>query len=132
MEKNKEEIKDGVEIIEEIETEEKFVDNILETDEGIENNLEALTEEKKNEEIVRKGFGFNLLASLLDQAIIVGTSALILLVISFVINMFGYRFVLIGNYTTFIVVYIIVNIFYNPIMMASKYKNTLGKKYFKL
>lgn len=135
---NREEEKNHIELTEEtevVETVENMDKEVLVSEEDIKESGEVLIEEqsKEVEGIKRKtGFGSKLLASLLDQVFCVGTSIILLFITSVIINMFGYRFVLLGKYNIGIILYIIVNILYGPIMTSSKLKNTFGKTFLKL
>lgn len=93
----------------------------------LDENNELVEENGKKDSFVTK-----LLASVLDQVFCAGISVIILFIISLLLPIFGYRLVLIGKYVMFIVIYIIVNILYFPIMSVSKLKNTLGKGLLKL
>lgn len=135
---NREEVKNDIELTEEtevVETVENMDEEVLVSEEDIKESGEVLIEEQSKEvEGTKKknGFGSKLLASLLDQVFCVGASIILLFVTSVIINMFGYRFVLLGNYNMGIILYIIVNILYGPIMTSSKLKNTFGKTFLKL
>lgn len=135
---NREEEKNHIELTEKtevVETVENMDKEVLVSEEDIKESGEVLIEEQSKEEegIKRKtGFGSKLLASLLDQVFCVGTSIILLFITSVIINMFGYRFVLLGKYNIGIILYIIVNILYGPIMTSSKLKNTFGKTFLKL
>lgn len=137
---NKEEIKNDIEVTESNSVAENIDNNevealILEYVEDNDTIGEALKEVQDEEvkEMKKKStFGSNLLASILDQVFCVGISIIILFITSAIINMFGYRFVLLGNYNMFFIIYILVNILYNPIIMASKLKNTFGRTLLKL
>lgn len=135
---NREEVKNDIELTEEtevVETVENMDEEVLVSEEDIKESGEVINEEqwKEAEGIKKKsGFGSKLLASLLDQVFCVGTSIILLFVTSVIINMFGYRFVLLGKYNIGIILYIIVNILYGPIMTSSKLKNTFGRTLLKL
>lgn len=135
---NREEVKHDIESIEEtevVETVENMDEEVLVSEEDIKGSGEVLIEEQSKEvEGTKKknGFGSKLLVSLLDQVFCAGTSIILLFVISAIIQMFGYRFVLIGKYNMGIILYIIVNILYAPIMTSSKLKNTFGNTLLKL
>ncbi len=125
----------STEEVENVENVENVGEEVLVSEEDIKDNEEILGEEKvmESEEIKKeKGFGSRLLASILDQVFCVGISIILLFIISAIIHMIGYRFILIGKYNMFIIIYIIVNIFYAPIMTASKLKNTFGRTLLKL
>lgn len=110
-------------------------DEVLESQEVIfdeEEQVIAKEELEIKEGSKKSSFGMKLLASLLDQLFCAGTSVIILFVISVIIRMVGYRFVLIGNYSMFIIIYIIMNILYVPILESTKMKNTFGKSFLKI
>ena len=71
-----------------------------------------------------------ILANILDQLLIVAASAVLVLLCSVVLKLFGYMFtegtgsvVLAGG-----IIYFILNCIYAPIMEKSKAKNTIAKK----
>lgn len=121
--------------MENVDNVENIAEEILVLEEDIRSSEELLVGENsmEAEEIKKeKGFGARLLAAILDQVFCVGISIILLFIISAGVHMAGYRFVLIGNYNMFIILYIIVNILYELIMTASKLKNTFGKSLLKL
>ncbi|GEM_PF-1377958 len=135
---NEEEIKDKAE-----ETNETVDENIEEVvvefnsneDDLLEVNLdkEDLLSEvnyESNEEKQSGSFIKRLLASIIDQVVCVGSSIILLYIVSIILNIFGYR--LVDKLSMLVIVYLVFSILYSPILESTKIKNTLGKALLKL
>ena len=113
----------------EVTTEEKTenkVDISKETNEFqdlIEGNSEKHTKKKAS-------FGKELFANILDQAVVLAASAIIVLIVDLIMRIFGYQFVReMGALLSVILgTYFVVNCFYAPIMERTKLKNTIAKR----
>ncbi|MGL5648082.1 MAG: RDD family protein [Clostridium sp.] len=99
---------------------------------------EVMKEEIKNElrEEIRKesnaidenpSFGKRLFASLLDQAIVFGISALAIVVFSILIGIAGYEIISGMESVLLLIAYIILNILYFPVIESNKGR-TIGKR----
>lgn len=71
-----------------------------------------------------------LLASIIDEVIVFGVSALLYLLIELIMNLIGFKF------TSFLPIYVIIvavlSVIYFPIVEATKLNTTIGKKIFDL
>lgn len=131
---SKEDSKEQIEATEEmdvIEISENTGEKVLVSEEACIESEEDIQENKVNE-VKKDRIGSKLLASFLDQVVCSGASIIILFIVNLIIRMFGYKFVLLGTYNVFILIYVIVNILYIPIMSSTKLKNTFGKKFLKI
>ena len=119
------------------------VKETLKNNEEVEDLLEEISEEVNNEEVCnieldnkdkenKKNTSFlkRLLAGVLDQIMCVGSSIIIVFIISKILPLFGYR--LVEDLYMLIIVYLIFGTLYGPILESSKLKNTLGKVLLKL
>jgi hypothetical protein len=89
-----------------------------------------VSDEENNENVKQNSFMKVILANILDQLLIVASSAVLLLLCDFVLKIFGYMFiretgalVMAGG-----IIYFILNCIYEPIMKKTKIKNTIAKK----
>ena len=114
----------------EITTEENTVHNSNESNEN--NELQDLIEGNNVDEKDGSAapFGKTVLANLVDQAIVLACSALILLIADLVMRIFGYQFVRDTGILVSIVlgIYFVVNCLYVQIMERTKLKNTIAKR----
>jgi len=93
--------------------------------------IEGLINGENNDEDINKNSSIKvILANVLDQVLIVASSAVLLLLCDFVLKLFGYMFtreagalMLAGG-----IIYFILNCIYAPIMEKTKMKNTIAKK----
>ena len=93
--------------------------------------IEGLINSENNDEDINKNSSIKvILANVLDQVLIVASSAVLLLLCDFVLKLFGYMFtresgslMLAGG-----IIYFILNCIYEPIMEKTKMKNTIAKK----
>ncbi len=69
-----------------------------------------------------------LLASIVDEIIIFGGSALIYLLIELIMNLIGFRFT--GFLTVYIIIAAVLSVIYFPIVESTGLNNTIGKKIF--
>lgn len=112
--------------LEEVITENEIVKEEIEVKK--ENSNELIKEdvlEKDTESNENPSMFKILFASLLDQAILLGVSALILLVFDLVIGLFGY-FVKLPT-PVLLIIYGIVNVLYHP-LIEKKGKKSIGKR----
>lgn len=89
---------------------------------------DELMEEVNNEvKDTPKGGSFfkSLLAAIVDQVICVGSSIILLYIISMVMPLFGYR--LVDKLTMLLIVYLVFSTLYTPILESTRLNNTLGK-----
>lgn len=119
------------------------VKEALKNNEEVEDLLEEISEEVNNEEGSsieldskdkenKKNTSFlkRLLACILDQIMCVGSSIIIVFIISKLLPLFGYR--LVKELHMLIIVYLVFGTLYAPILESSKLKSTLGKVLLKL
>jgi len=93
--------------------------------------IEGLINGDNNDEDINKNSSIQvILANVLDQLLIIASSAVLLLLCDFVLKLFGYMFiretgalVIAGG-----IIYFILNCIYTPIMENTKMKNTIAKK----
>ena len=93
--------------------------------------IQGLVNDEENNENVKENSSMKvILANVLDQLLIVASSAVLLLLCDFVLKIFGYMFiretgalVIAGG-----IIYFILNCIYAPIMKKTKIKNTIAKK----
>ena len=112
----------------EITTEENTVHNSNEANEN--NELQDLIGENNVGEKAEAPLGKSVFANLVDQAIVLACSALILLIADLVMHIFGYQFVRDTGILVSIVlgIYFVVNCLYVQIMERTKLKNTIAKR----
>lgn len=125
MSNNKENIDDDLESKE-----------IVKDDLGEVSNKEDMGNSKEANEVLEKkgkspSLALTLLASTLDQIFCSGISIIILFIFNLILQILGYRLVLIGKYASFIIIYIIINILYYPVIHRTKLNNTIGKSLLK-
>lgn len=123
---NVEEVVENLELKKEEGPEEEVVkEEIL-----VESTDEEATEEKNNKKITvevdaNPSFIKKLFSNILDQAVILGVSAILLLVFDLLIGFIGY---MVAEPTSvLLIIYVIVNVFYLPLFEA-KNKRTIGKR----
>ena len=100
-------------------------------EENTNTEIEGLINGENNDEDIKKNSSIQvILANVLDQLLIVASSAVLLLLCDFVLKLFGYMFtreagalMLAGG-----IIYFILNCIYEPIMEKTKMKNTIAKK----
>ena len=100
-------------------------------EENTNTEIEGLINGENNDEDIKKNSSIQvILANVLDQLLIIASSAVLLLLCDFVLKLFGYMFiretgalVIAGG-----IIYFILNCIYAPIMEKSKAKNTIAKK----
>jgi len=100
-------------------------------EENTNTEIEGLINGENNDEDIKKNSSIQvILANVLDQLLIVASSAVLLLLCDFVLKLFGYMFireigalVMAGG-----IIYFILNCIYAPIMEKTKMKNTIAKK----
>ena len=93
--------------------------------------IEGLINGDNNDEDINKNSSIQvILANVLDQLLIIASSAVLLLLCDFVLKLFGYMFiretgalVIAGG-----IIYFILNCIYTPIMENTKMRNTIAKK----
>lgn len=93
--------------------------------------IEGLINGDNNDEDINKNSSIQvILANVLDQLLIVASSAVLLLLCDFILKLFGYMFVretgalvIAGG-----IIYFILNCIYAPIIEKTKIKNTIAKK----
>ncbi len=129
--------KKDLNIDEDIKIEEKIEKNEKELEEKIEvkenddiNTIENKLDEDDNKYEIdgldsNPSFLKKLFASVLDQAVILGMSAIILLIFDLVIGLLGYM--IIEPTSILLIIYVIVNVFYLP-LFEIKNKRTIGKR----
>jgi uncharacterized RDD family membrane protein YckC len=111
---------------EELENSEKELEVI--TEEKIENSQEEiLTEEvSKNKEGRFIKFLKRVLGGIIEQVITIALSLILLVVFKFFIELMGYYIT--QRQQIFLLIYIIVNVLYRPILESTKLGDTIGKK----
>lgn len=124
--------------------EEKIIKNEVKDKENL--NTEVLEEKKLNEvnteieELITSndnselqeetGIGKEILINIVDQLILAAVSSVLVVIIEYCINVFGYRFVrdngsIVG---AAVIIYFIFNCIYTPLMAKTKDKKTIAKK----
>lgn len=108
------------------------LEDINVSDEEVNNNLEVEKEEsqfKRTRRVKKPSFIAFLGANILDQCVCIIISMVIAFIITFVLPYMGYR---VSNSAMMVLmIYIVVNIFYNTILEASKKGTTFGKRIIK-
>ncbi|MCE5222142.1 MAG: RDD family protein [Clostridium sp.] len=103
--------------------------NIMEGNTNVE--IEKLINDENNDKDEKENSCTKLiLATILDQTLLVAASAVLVLLCDMVLRLFGYMFVK-GTGATVLaggIIYFILNCIYAPIMEKSKAKNTIAKK----
>lgn len=123
-----------------LEKEETLVEEVnVENEEVVDNTVERIDEEKKglvegfedeNEIIENKpGFLKNVLSGIIDQILAIAISLLLLVAFDAIIKLIG--FYVAEREPMFLIMYIITNVLYRPILKASKLKETIGGKLIK-
>ena len=86
--------------------------------------------ENNDDDINNKSSIKVILANVLDQVLIVASSAVLLLLCDFVLKLFGYMFIREAGALMLAVgiIYFILNCIYEPIMEKTKMKNTIAQK----
>lgn len=129
IENVKDEVKEEVVVVEEATSED--IDSFLEDEEikeeskEINNELQTLENEKFVEVDTNPSFFKTLFANLLDQALVLGVSAIFLLVFDFVIGFFG--FMVVNPSPVLLIIYVIFNVLYYP-LIERKGKRSIGKR----
>lgn len=137
MEDNKLEKEEN--LAEEVKEENSVDEAKVENKEVVENNEEKIDEELKvlledtedeKEEIKKKpGFLKKLLSGIIDQILSIAISLLVLVLFDAIIKLFGFQVA--DREPMFLIMYIITNVLYRPILEASKLKETIGGKLIK-
>lgn len=129
IEKVKDEVKEDVVVVEETTNED--IDSFLEDEEikeeskEINNELQTLENEKFVEVDNNPSFFKKLFANLLDQALVLGVSAIFLLVFDFVIGFLG--FMVVNPSPVLLIIYVIFNVLYYP-LIERKGNRSVGKR----
>ncbi|MCR6515735.1 MULTISPECIES: RDD family protein [Clostridium] len=129
IENVKDEVKEDVVVVEETTNED--IDSFLEDEEikeeskEINNELQTLENEKFVEVDNNPSFFKKLFANLLDQALVLGVSAIFLLVFDFVIGFFG--FMVVNPSPVLLIIYVIFNVLYYP-LIERKGNRSVGKR----
>lgn len=115
----------------ELKKEEGPEEELVKEDIIVESTDEEETEEKNNKDKIivevdaNPSFIKKLFSNILDQAVILGVSAILLLVFDLLIGFIGYM--LLEPTSILLIIYVVVNILYFPIFEA-KNKRTIGKR----
>lgn len=128
-----------------LEKEENLVEETKEENNGVLENTEDFTEEiieenkvlvedfeneNEGEKIKKKpGFLKKLLSGIIDQILSIAISLLLLVSFDAIIKLFG--FYIADREPMFLIIYIITNVLYRPILEATKLKETIGGKLIK-
>ncbi|MGL6185298.1 MAG: RDD family protein [Clostridium chrysemydis] len=129
IENVKDEVKEDVVVVEETTNED--IDSFLEDEEikeeskEINNELQTLENEKFVEVDNNPSFFKKLFANLLDQALVLGVSAIFLLVFDFIIGFFG--FMVVNPSPVLLIIYVIFNVLYYP-LIERKGNRSVGKR----
>ncbi|MGN0143965.1 MAG: RDD family protein [Clostridium sp.] len=109
-------------------TEEKLENTVHTSNEK--NELQDLIEGNESSKTKKAPFGKSVFANLLDQAIVLACSSLIVLIADLVMHIFGYQFVRDTGVVVSVILcmYFIVNCLYVQIMEGTKLKNTIAKR----
>ncbi len=101
---------------------------VIEAEEAIANNKELI----KDDEIKVEGKVFYytkvVLSGLLDQIFAMGVALILFTVYDLILGLFGYTVVASSRETVFLIVYIITNVLYYPLVQEMLHGKTLGKK----
>ena len=89
-------------------------------------NAEVYGETEVKEDSKGLIFFKKILAGAIDQIISIALSLLLLIVVDFLLKLFG--FYIAEREPMFLIMYIIVNIIYGPICASTKLKDTIGRK----
>ena len=112
-----------------VETTETEVESIVEENTNVE--IQKLINDENNEEDKSGNSCISvILASILDQVLVVAASSVLVLLCDVILKLFGYMFVQ-GTGAIIIaagIIYFILNCIYAPIMIKSKAKNTIARK----
>lgn len=126
MEDNNEDVLKEEAVIEEVrETIEESEDSISATEEILRGDSSLLEEAHKEEGKVIK-FIKKILASAIDQIIVIAVSLLLLVVFDFTLRVLGLYIA--ERQPIFLFIYVLVNIVYGPICDSTKLKKTIGKR----
>ncbi|MEG1254600.1 RDD family protein [Clostridium sp.] len=136
-----ENLKEEVENLEEqSEKQGELVENLQVNGEEVQDILQVIDsyvdEEDKEEiqiEVVEKKkcrCGSRLGANIIDQAIGLAVSFVLLYVFNIIIRFFGYRVA--DKVAVFLIIYVLFNVLYGIILEATKLRKTIGKSIFKL
>lgn len=130
MEDNKLEKEES--LVEEVKVENKEV--VENTEDKIDEELEVLLEDfedESEEEMIEKKPGFlkKLLSGIIDQILSIAISLLALVLFDAIIKLFGFQVA--DREPMFLIMYIITNVLYRPILEATKLKETIGGKLIK-
>ena len=92
--------------------------------------IEGIEEENDTEEDMKPSFGKEIFANILDQFIVLASSALILLIVDLIMRLFGYQFVRENGVLAMVImfIYFVINCFYTQLMEKTKLKNTIAKR----
>lgn len=125
-----------------LEKEESLVEAIDEENKEVLENKEVVTEEKIDEEKKgllegfedekvekRPGFLKRLLSGIIDQILSIAISLVLLVLFDAIIKLIGFRVA--ERESMFLIMYIVTNVLYRPILEASKLKETIGRKLIK-
>lgn len=126
-EKEIEKIKEETEIEEKIEDEEEKHSKEKRMKEEIKNELREEIKKEANAIDENPSFGKRLFASILDQAIIFGISAVVVVIFSILIGIAGYEIVNGMESVILLIAYIVLNVLYFPALEANKGR-TIGKR----
>ncbi|MBB6697470.1 RDD family protein [Clostridium algidicarnis] len=103
---------------------ESDINEEYEIKETYESNAKApKNDETKTEEVT---FFDSIQASIIDQIVIGGASFILLMIFNFIMKLINLRVV--DKMGVYVIIYIIVNIIYSPIMEKTKMNNTVGRK----
>lgn len=112
-------------------------ENETTTEEKLENIVHTSNEKSELQDLIEGtkkistvSFGKSFFANLLDQAISLACSALIVLIVDLIMRIFGYQFVREAGVVVSVIlgVYFVVDCLYAPILERTKLKNTIAKR----
>ncbi|MEG0309013.1 MAG: hypothetical protein RR636_13780 [Clostridium sp.] len=110
--------------VKETEDIQQVIDSYIEKDDIME------VQEIEVVEVENAGFAFKLGANIIDQAIGLAVSFVLLYVFNLIIGFIGYR---VGDkVAVFLVIYVLFNLFYGIILENTKSRKTIGKSILKL
>jgi len=118
------------ELVEKVEINGEEVEDILQV---IDSYVDEENKEEIQVEVVEKkkcGCGSKLGANIIDQAICLGVSFVLLYAFNIIIKFFGYRVA--DKIAVFLVIYVLFNVLYGVILESTKLRKTIGKSIFKL
>ncbi|WP_300386482.1 hypothetical protein [Clostridium sp.] len=99
-------------------------------DEKIDEEKKGLLEGFEDEKVeVKPGFLKKLLSGIIDQILSIAGSLLLLVLFDAIIRLIGYQVA--DREPMFLIMYIITNVVYRPILESTKLKETIGKKLIK-